>query len=147
MDLTVGDYCGPLAAARREIHEEYGVESDQIAELRCLGLVRNRTTLKPEFLTEATVSLDSGEFRTMTNREYSGLSMIDPAIEALTAFLNENARIMTSPGLACLLAVGRRRYGDTWHTEMCSQLRTLFRSANSHLTNVGSQRPMSIPSR
>jgi 8-oxo-dGTP pyrophosphatase MutT (NUDIX family) len=114
IDVEGPDAPGVFAAARRELEEELGVGSAQIADLICLGLAENRATLKPDLLFAADVTLTADAFGTARNSEYSGLVFIDGEA-ALAEHLTEYSQRYSPPGMACLLAAGRRRYGDEWY--------------------------------
>jgi 8-oxo-dGTP pyrophosphatase MutT (NUDIX family) len=107
---------GVFATARRELAEEMGIRADAIVELVCLGLAENRTNLKPDLLFEARISLPAAAFASTSHPEYSHLAFIEGA-DGLSGFLVSHASQTSPAGVASLLAVGRRRFGENWYEE------------------------------
>ncbi|HKG26624.1 MAG TPA: NUDIX domain-containing protein [Thermomicrobiales bacterium] len=105
---------GVFAAVRRELDEELGIGDAQIADITCLGLSENRATLKPDLLFAAEVTLTADAFAATGNAEYSDLVFIGGEA-SLAEYLIENSHRCSPPGIACLLAAGRRAYGDAWY--------------------------------
>jgi 8-oxo-dGTP pyrophosphatase MutT (NUDIX family) len=105
---------GVFASVRRELEEELGIESKAIKEEVCLGLAENARTLKPELLTEARVTLRENDFGSARHDEYTGLWFIDAKADGLAGFLTAMRGQIAPGGLACLLALGRREFGESW---------------------------------
>ncbi|MEA2530311.1 MAG: hypothetical protein QOG89_1955 [Thermomicrobiales bacterium] len=121
-DVADAAASGVFATVRRELDEELGIAPVEIVDLICLGLAEDRGTLKPDLLFEAQVSLTADAFATSTNAEYSALAFVEGE-EALAAFLVEHVGVTSPAGLACLLAVGRHRYGEAWSEGVVARLR------------------------
>jgi 8-oxo-dGTP pyrophosphatase MutT (NUDIX family) len=121
IDVAGPEPPGVLAAVRRELDEELGIGAQQTARLICLGLIENRETFKPDLLFEAEVTLAAAAYHDSSNEEYSTLVFVEGEA-ALTSFLIETRERLTPPGVACLLAVGRQRYGEPWYERVVSNL-------------------------
>jgi 8-oxo-dGTP pyrophosphatase MutT (NUDIX family) len=121
-DVAGPDAPGVFAAARRELAEELGIGSPELVDLVCLGLAENRESHKPDLLFEAKVSLPAAAFASVRNAEYSEIVVIGGG-DGLTAFLTDHAARFSPAGLACLLAVGRHRFGEKWFEDAVGGLR------------------------
>jgi 8-oxo-dGTP pyrophosphatase MutT (NUDIX family) len=121
IDVAGPEGPGVCAAVRRELDEELGIGTEQIVRLTCIGLIANHASFKPDLLFEAEVTLAAATFHATRNEEYSALAFVEGDTD-LSAFLVKNRGRITPPGMACLLAVGRRRYGESWHEGVVPQL-------------------------
>jgi 8-oxo-dGTP pyrophosphatase MutT (NUDIX family) len=122
VDVVGPNAPGVFAAVRRELEEELGIGSEQIARLTCLSLAENLETFKPDLLFVAEVTLPAAAFHATQNEEYSTLVFIGGEA-ALTKCLIENRQRFTPPGMACLLATGRHEYGDRWYEDTLAGIR------------------------
>lgn len=121
-DAADPDVAAPFAAAYRELMEELSIDPGQIAELFCLGLIEDSRTLKPELLIEARLRLSVDQLHGTDHHEFSELLVLDMEPSVIASFLAAHADQLVPGGQACLLAVGRRRFGDHWHRATVKRL-------------------------
>ncbi len=112
-----------FGAMRRELWEEAGVKSEEIAETVLLGLVRDRSLDQPELLFEVLLHVpraalaqrfDSGA----PDQEHSGWEYVHDDPEAVVRFLCNASRV-APVAAAALLLHGRQIWGPDWYEQTC----------------------------
>jgi hypothetical protein len=103
----------PFLALHEEIAEETGLAPGEIAELVCLGLIRNRATAKPELVFEARLALDRAAIEARLaslggSPEASAWVWLNDEPAAIAAFLTREAARIAPAGAACLTVYARR---------------------------------------
>jgi hypothetical protein len=103
----------PFLALQEEIVEETGLTPGEIADLACLGLIRNRATAKPELVFEARLALGRAEVEarlaSLRERpEASAWVWLNDEPAAIAAFLTRAAARVAPAGAACLTVYARR---------------------------------------
>jgi 8-oxo-dGTP pyrophosphatase MutT (NUDIX family) len=114
----------PFAAMRREIHEETGILSADIAEQVCLGVVYDHLTPHAElcFLTRLRIPLATVQSRVPLDQEIKRLLPLHSTAEELRVFLLEHHGQISATGEPNLLLYGGWKYGETWFTSIMEQL-------------------------
>jgi 8-oxo-dGTP pyrophosphatase MutT (NUDIX family) len=112
-----------FAAAVRELTEELGVRTDEIAEIVVAGLVRDRSILQPELLFEATMNLSRAELTarfdpTLPEQEHTGLEFVHAEPEAIVPFVQRSTPVAPVAAAAMLLH-GRHAWGTDWYEQSC----------------------------
>lgn len=118
----------PFESVAREIHEELGIFRDELRDLTCVGMLRDREIYQPELLFEATVPMTFDEIRARwrdatARDEHIELVACRCAPDAIVPFLTESGPIApVAIGALCLL--GRRLWGDAWYSAAARALAT-----------------------
>lgn len=111
-----------FAAIRRELREELGVADEEIGELVCTGLVRDRQINQPELLFDAHVRVGRREllsrFDAATDEEHVGFEMCHDEPEAIVPFIERSAP-MVPVAVAGMLLHGRYCFGVDWFESAC----------------------------
>jgi 8-oxo-dGTP pyrophosphatase MutT (NUDIX family) len=115
----------PFAAMRREIHEETGVLTADIAEQVCLGVVYDQLTPHAElcFLTRLHISLATVQTRVPLDHEIKRLLPLHSTAESLRAFILEHHGNISATGEPNLLMYGGRKFGEHWFRQSMAQIR------------------------
>jgi len=97
----------PCQGIREELREELGLFSNDIRDLRIIGMIRNAETTKPElvFLAESSLSLEDvwEKARHATDAgEYDSLVTVTDTRETLGKYLEENTTCFSPSGLGSL---------------------------------------------
>lgn len=99
----VGGVPDPFRAIVREIHEEMSIAPGEITSIRCLGIARNTTTLKPDLIFSVCTSLPSSTLlRAPLDDEHAQIELIDDDIEPINAFIAQRRTSLAPAGAACL---------------------------------------------
>lgn len=111
---AAGAAIDPLAEMRRELLEEAGIQSDDIADLRIIAVMEDRHLRQPELLYAARTTLSAATIvQRLDRHEHTGCWMLPDEQHHIEAVLNGGETI--TPILAgALLAWGWRRFGDAW---------------------------------
>lgn len=124
LDLTSTAYPDPFAAVRREIHEETGVQSDDIRQQYCFGAAYDLLTPHAElcFLTQLNIPLATVLTRTPLDREIKQLRSLHVSAESLRAFILEHHGHISPTGEPNLLLYGAWKFGEAWFEEVMTQI-------------------------
>jgi NUDIX domain-containing protein len=107
--------------ARRELHEETGLASDQIVALSCLGLVEDVSLRQPELIFAARTSRTREQIHAgMPIGEHGGLYAVSAASGALEQGIAE--AILTPVACAALALWGKSNFGDEWFGAVATSL-------------------------
>jgi hypothetical protein len=114
----------PFAAMRREIREETGIQSADICEQYCLGVVSDLTTPHAEmcFLTLLHIPLEEVQRRQPEDDEVNHLIPLHVTSESLRTFIFQHHGNISATGEPNLLFYGSWKFGTAWLTEITSQL-------------------------
>jgi len=107
-------YLSPFSIMKRELWEELGIEPKYIADMHCLGLVKDGHTLKPEMIFETLLRVPADDIARGKGPEHKQLLLINESASELLEFLTRNIDQFVPVGLACLVTYGQRRFGDPW---------------------------------
>ena len=112
-----------FAAMRRELHEELATSDDEIAELVCTGLIRDRGLHQPELVFDVILSLTADEIQnrfdpTDAGQEHSALAFCHDEPEAVAPFIARSHPI-TPIAVGALLLHGRHDWGLDWYESTC----------------------------
>lgn len=114
----------PFAAIRREIREETGIQSIDIREQYCLGVVYDLTTPHAEmcFLTLLHIPLEEVQRRQPEDDEIKSLIPLHVTSESLRTFILQHHGNISATGEPNLLFYGSWKFGTSWLTEIMPQL-------------------------
>jgi 8-oxo-dGTP pyrophosphatase MutT (NUDIX family) len=106
----------PFGAMRREIREETGIQSADIAEQYCLGLVYDLAMPHAElcFLTRLHVPLAEVKTRVPEEDEIKQLETLHVTEQSLRDFIEQNHGNISATGEPNLLLYGKLRFGKQW---------------------------------
>jgi NUDIX domain len=114
----------PFGAIRREIREETGIQSADIAEQHCLGVVYDLTTPHAEmcFLTRLRITLAEVYTRTPEENEVKQLQSLAVSAQSLRAFVLQHHGNISATGEPNMLLYGALRFGERWFEEVMTLL-------------------------
>lgn len=110
-----GRIVAPFAWMQTELYEELTIDPAWIGTMRCLGLVRDLHSMRPELVFETVLTVPTARFAHRCGPEHSDLVLIDDAADDLRRFVEGHGARMVPSGLACLLMYGKRRFGIPWY--------------------------------
>ena len=114
----------PFLAMRREIREETGIQSADIREQYCLGIVYDLTTPHSElcFLTHLNISLAEVHTRIPEDNEVQQSLSLAVTAETLRDFVLKYHGNISPTGESNLLMYGSVRFGEEWFEELTTGL-------------------------
>jgi 8-oxo-dGTP pyrophosphatase MutT (NUDIX family) len=114
----------PFQAMRREIREETGIQSADIQEQYCLGVVYDVATPHGEicFLTRLNIPLAEVQKRTPEENEIKQLLFLAVTPESLRDFVLKHHGNISATGEPNLLMYGGVRFGEEWLEKIMNQL-------------------------
>lgn len=103
---------------RRELKEELAMEGAHIAEMRCLGIVEDRSLRQPEmiFLVRSNLTRQQIEGR-VDAKEHQASASISPTPAAAEEALRQT-QSLTPVAMATILLWGKGMFGDDWFAKM-----------------------------
>ncbi len=109
----------PFAAMTDEIAEETALSAEQVQEITCLGLVRDKSLFQSEMVFRATSNADVRTIRQMAQQatdasEHSELLAVRDEPSSVVAFIQTNHEQATPVALAALMLHGLDRWGSGW---------------------------------
>jgi hypothetical protein len=108
------DVLNVFDAVLRELGEELGFTSEDVADLRCTGIAEDRSIRQPELIFRARSTRTKAEIEATVDRTEHHASWSIPATrEAVDAALEDTSG-MTPVGVAALLLWGRAALGVHW---------------------------------
>jgi 8-oxo-dGTP pyrophosphatase MutT (NUDIX family) len=114
----------PFGAVRREIREETGIQTDDIHEQYCLGVVYDLAMPHGElcFLTRLHIPLVEVQRRVPEENEIKQLIPLHVTPESLKEFLLQHHGNISATGEPNLLMYGGWKFGEAWFEEMMRKL-------------------------
>jgi len=114
----------PFAAIRREIREETGIQTADIAEQYCLGVLYDLATPHAElcFLTRLNIPLNEVRQRVPEENEIKQLLPLYVTEESLRNFILTNHGNISATGEPNLLLYGALNFGEAWFEEIMGRL-------------------------
>ncbi|GAC1361467.1 MAG: hypothetical protein NVS2B12_16140 [Ktedonobacteraceae bacterium] len=114
----------PFAAIRREIREETGIQSSDISEQYCLGVVYDLTNPHAElcFLTRLRITLQDVQERTPEDAEIKQLIPLQVTSQSLREFILQHHGNISATGEPNLLFYGALKFGASWLAEILPHL-------------------------
>ncbi len=124
LDHNITTHPDPFQAMRREIREETGIQSSDIREQYCLGVVYDLTTPHSElcFLTRLNISLAEVHTRTPEDKEVQRLLSLAVTAETLRDFVLKYHSNISPTGEANLLMYGAVKFGEQWFVKLMTDL-------------------------
>jgi len=113
-----------FAALARELHEELGLRTEELGDLVCVGLIRDREIHQPELLLETRVELTAAQLRERwesaeARDEHDDLVTLPDEPDAVVPFIQACGPI-APVATGALLLHGRQEWGENW---FCRALR------------------------
>jgi 8-oxo-dGTP pyrophosphatase MutT (NUDIX family) len=114
----------PFGAMRREIREETGIQTDDIQEQYCLGVVYDLAMPHGEmcFLTRLHIPLAEVQRRVPEENEIKQLIPLHVTPESLQDFILQHHGNISATGEPNLLMYGGWKFGEAWFEEMMGRL-------------------------
>lgn len=113
-----------FAAVRRELSEELGFGSADIADVRCTGIAEDPKLRQYELIFRVASTRTRGQIETGLDQTEHHASWAIPASgEAIDEALHDSSQL-TPVAVAALLLWGRVRLGDSWFRAMCHSTAT-----------------------
>jgi 8-oxo-dGTP pyrophosphatase MutT (NUDIX family) len=114
----------------QELREEVGL-TDQVGNVLCLGLVRDKQLCQPEFIFDVSVSADARTIRTLATsaedaHEHTELLAVRDQPSSVVNFIEHHCRETTPVALATLLLHGLHNWGSGWFVTAQGYLRNII---------------------
>ncbi|HVP11822.1 MAG TPA: hypothetical protein VMV94_11615 [Phycisphaerae bacterium] len=108
----------PFAAVCREVEEELGLRRDELADLCCVGLIRDKEICQPEMLFEARLDMTADELRARWRSaeaadEHVDIVTLPDRPDAIVPFIRGCGPI-APVAIGALFLHGRRVWGEEW---------------------------------
>jgi 8-oxo-dGTP pyrophosphatase MutT (NUDIX family) len=117
--LEPDDELDVFGAVERELSEELGLASDDVQELRCIGMAEDRSLLQPELVCYAQVRKNLGELKQgLDQAEHEAVVSMEVKPEVFERELS-SAKLFTPIALATIALCGQHRFGDGWFNRTC----------------------------
>ncbi len=115
-----------FASIRRELLEELGLRDDDVVQLVCLGLIRDRQIRQPELIFDAHVRQARDDLADRIDHggdheEHDQIEACPDRPDAILPFIRRPNPIAPI-AVGALFAHGRLCFGDTWHRQTLSDL-------------------------
>lgn len=105
-----------FTAAYRELNEELSLQSSDLPEIRCTGLVEDTALLQPELIFAARCDLKRARIeQRLDAAEHDATWAVEALRESVEAATGEAA--LTPVAVASLLLWGRGRFGEDWFAD------------------------------
>jgi hypothetical protein len=116
------DRANVFATAGRELREELSLETNDLAEMTCVGIVADVALGQPELIFTARSALPSGEVRgRLDDAEHAAVWTTPTGQADVDAALGD--AVLTPVAVASFLLWGRLRFGDGWFSERSAGFR------------------------
>lgn len=121
----------PFAAVRKELLAEMNLSAEQIQDVLCLGLVRERKIAQPELVFDVTARIEAHDLTKQTATapeavEHANLVMLADYPASTTSFLEKHLEELTPVATAWLLLHGLRRWGSGWFASTRGYLQSVI---------------------
>jgi hypothetical protein len=109
----------PFATILSELTEEVAIDAQSLTELVCIGLVRDKHTVQPELIFDATVDTDvvtllQEASHAADAHEHTAFVPVRNHPAAVVTFIEQHFSQLTPVALATLLLHGQRHWGSGW---------------------------------
>ncbi|HWL93143.1 MAG TPA: hypothetical protein VNT79_06385, partial [Phycisphaerae bacterium] len=118
----------PFASVAREIVEELNVRPEELRDLVCAGLIRDREIHQPEMLFEAKIDLTAADLRERwkaaeSKDEHDDLVTLPNEPDAVLPFVR-SCGLIAPVAVGALFLHGRLRWGEKWFEQACRDYAT-----------------------
>jgi 8-oxo-dGTP pyrophosphatase MutT (NUDIX family) len=113
--LEPGDNGDLFVAVRRELKEELSLETSDVPDVRCTGIVLEKALRQNEFIFRARTVLSREQVESRLDRREHRAAYAVPATEAGVEIAMKDPQL-TPVAVATLLLWGRSRFGEAWFT-------------------------------
>lgn len=125
-DMTAEGRVDVFASVLRELVEEVAVGPQDLQDLRCVGLIRDREIHQPEVLFEARLRMTAAELqeRWLTAKEadeHDSLVMLPDQPGAIVPFIH-GCGLIAPVAIGGLMLHGRMTWGEDWYSEAARKL-------------------------
>lgn len=115
----------PFASLCRELAEELNLARDELGDLLCVGLIRDKEIRQPEMLFEADLDLTAdqliGRWKSAQSRdEHDEIVTLSDTPEAIVPFIRHCGPI-APVAIGALFLHGRRRWGRRWFEDAAAE--------------------------
>ena len=109
----------PFATILSELHEEVAIDAERLTELVCIGLVRDKHTVQPELIFDATIDTDVVSLlreaaHASDAHEHTAFVPVRNHPAAVVTFIEQHFSELTPVAMATLLLHGQRHWGSGW---------------------------------
>jgi hypothetical protein len=116
-----------FASVCREVEEELALRREELADLCCVGLIRDKEICQPEMLFEARLDITAEELRhrwrsAATANEHVAIVTLPDRPEAIVPFIRGCGPI-APVAVGALFLHGRRAWGEEWYSRTSEALR------------------------
>ncbi len=116
----------PFASVSREIEEELAIGRDELIDLTCVGLLRDKEIHQPEMLFEARLDLDSDEVEARWQKaegrdEHAGLEFFANEPNAVPQYI-QACGLIAPVASGALFLHGLHEWGIEWYQRAASDL-------------------------
>jgi 8-oxo-dGTP pyrophosphatase MutT (NUDIX family) len=117
-DRTADGRVDPFASLRRELREELGLRTDDLTDLCCVGLIRDKEICQPELLFEARLTMTADVLRKRwevaeAREEHDDLVALPDDADAIVPFIRD-CGLIAPVAIGTLFLHGRRAWGEAW---------------------------------
>ncbi len=116
-----GESVNLFVEVRRELREELSLNDQDIAEIRCTGIVEDTTLRHPEMMFAVRSNRTRAEIESQVDagEHFASWSVKAAADEVSALFRSRDAKLLTPVAIASLLLFGRLKFGQKWFAENC----------------------------
>ncbi|HSW47207.1 MAG TPA: NUDIX domain-containing protein [Phycisphaerae bacterium] len=125
-DRRVGGTVDVFESLRRELTEELGLKTADLAEMVCLGLIRDATIRQPELVFDVHVRLARTEVEARfrpddPDQEHEAIVALRDTPDAALPFIR-SAEPIAPIAVGAILIHGRRCFGEGWYAETLREM-------------------------
>jgi len=118
----------PFASLQRELNEELGIKQEDIKEIVCLGLIRDRQILQPEIIFDAHLNLSRDDLGGRINiedpdEEHDAMVECRDDPKAIVPFIR-TTRMMAPIAVGAICLHGQRCFGHQWYAHALNEINT-----------------------
>jgi len=116
----------PFASVGREIEEELAIGRNELIDLTCVGLLRDKEIHQPEMLFEARLDLDCAEVLARWEKaegrdEHAGLEFFANQPQAVPQYI-QSCGLIAPVASGALFLLGLHQWGIDWYRQAAAQL-------------------------
>ena len=138
----------PFGSLTREILEELNVCPDELRDLACVGLVRDKEIHQPEMLFEATLDLTAAQLRTRwesaeARDEHDDLVTLPDQPDAIVPFIR-SCKLIAPVAIGALFLHGRLHWGEDWFNTAAQSLMRASAQPRAHTGVQSNEQSVSL---
>lgn len=121
-DIDQDGVPNPINAAMREAAEEFGIESKDLVNTSCIGVIEDPVTTHPDILYRGSTKLKANEVLAKTVDGENKLLAIEYSEESVKDWILALTHALVPPAIAALVFDGRHNFGEKWYKEVSHRL-------------------------